>query len=134
MVAARCNRCRAASLAGHRGGQGLLAHLHDGTLKAANNTLSQTDPRYALIIAGIIEMALLSCTHVIATHTQNSLGSKWIPYELARAKGRRVISSQAAGWFDGSILKPETQGEYVVLAEIWRGRAEVDRWLGAPRP
>jgi hypothetical protein len=81
--------------------------LHDGTLKLANNTLSQTDPRYALIIAGIIEMALLSCTHVIATHTQNSLGSKWIPYELARAKSRQVISSQAAGWFAGSILKPE---------------------------
>jgi hypothetical protein len=108
--------------------------LHDGTLKLANNTLSQTDPRYALIIAGIIEMALLSCTHVIATHTQNSLCSKWIPYELARAKSRQVISSQAAGWFDGSILKPETQGEYVVLAEIWRRRAEVDGWLGAPRP
>ena len=62
------------------------------------------------------------------------MGSKWIPYELARAKSRQVISSQAAGWFDGSILKPESQGEYVVLAEIWRRRAEVDGWLGAPRP
>jgi hypothetical protein len=78
-------------------------------------------------------MALLSCTHVIATHTQNSLGSM-DSLRVGPGEGRRVIASQAARWFDGSILKPETQGEYVVLAEIWRGRAEVDRWLGAPRP
>jgi len=112
---------------------------HDGTLKLANQTLSQSDPRYALVIAGIIEMALLSCTHVVATHTQNSLGSKWIPYELARAKGRQVISHQAAGWFDPgwfnqSTRPPESQGEYVVLADILHTRADVDRWLGAPRP
>jgi len=79
-------------------------------------------------------MGRLSCTHAIPTHTQESLGSKWIPYELARAKSRRVISSQAAGWFDASITKPDSQGEYVVLAEVWRTRAEIDNWLGGPRP
>jgi hypothetical protein len=108
--------------------------LHDGNLQLASQTLQSSDPRYALIIAGIIEMALLSCTHVIATHTPNSLGSKWIPYELARAKGRQVISNQAAGWFDQSIQDPATQGEYVVLSEICRSRADVDFWLGAHRP
>jgi hypothetical protein len=66
--------------------------LHDANLQLANRTIPPSDPRCALIIAAIIEIALLHCTHVIATHTQNSLGSKWVPYELARAKGRQVIS------------------------------------------
>jgi TIR domain len=113
--------------------------LHDANLQLVNQAIPPNDPRYALIIAAMIEMALLHCTHVIATHTRNSLGSKWIPYELARAKGRQVISGQAAGWFDPasfnqSARPPESQGEYVVLADILYMRADVDRWLGAPRP
>ena len=106
--------------------------LHDATLRVANQTISPSDPRYALIIAAIIEIALLNCTHVIATHTPNSLGSKWIPYELARAKGRQVISNQAAGWFHQSIVDPATEGEYVVLARICRSRQHVDAWLRTP--
>lgn len=106
---------------------------HDATLIRANKLIPSTDPRYALVIAGIIEMALLSCTHVIAAHTKNSLGSKWIPYELARAKGRQVISHQAAGWFDRSIQDPRSQGEYVVLANILRTQPDVDHWLGPPQ-
>ena len=108
--------------------------LHDGTLRLANQTIAPNDPRYPMIVAGIIEMALLNCTHVIATHTPNSLGSKWIPYELARAKGRQVISNQAAGWFHPQIQQPASQGEYVVLARVCRSRADVDAWLGAPGP
>ncbi len=111
--------------------------LHDATLQLANRTIPPGHPHYALIIAAIIEMALLNCTHVIATHSKNSLGSKWIPYELARAKGRRVISGQAAGWFDPALFpkiqKYDSQGEYVVLADILQTRAEVDHWLGAGR-
>jgi TIR domain len=110
--------------------------MHDAHLQWANQAIPQTHPRYALIIAAIIEIALLNCTHVIATHTKNSLGSKWIPYELARAKGRKVISGQAAGWFDPTWFNPgnqspQSQGEYVVLADILHTRAEVDHWLGA---
>jgi TIR domain len=109
--------------------------LHDAHLQWANQAIPQNHPLYGLIIAAIIEMALLNCTHVIATHTKNSLGSKWIPYELARAKGRNVVSGQAAGWFDPAWFphnRPyESQGEYVVLAKILHKRAEVDHWLDA---
>jgi hypothetical protein len=112
--------------------------LHDANLQLANQTIPPSHPRHALIIAAIIEMALLNCTHVIATHTKNSLGSKWIPYELARAKTRKVFTGQTAGWFDPAWFpqyRPhESQGEYIVLADILHTRAEVDRWLGAPRP
>jgi hypothetical protein len=86
-----------------------------------------------MILAAIIEIALLNCTHVIAAHTPNSAGSKWIPYELGRAKSRAVYSHQAAGWFH-SQTSPAAYGEYVQLAEICRSEKEVVRWLKIHAP
>jgi len=52
----------------------------------------------AVLIAAIIEMALLNCTHVIAAMTRNTAGSQWVPYEYGRAKDAAPVSLQAACW------------------------------------
>jgi hypothetical protein len=85
------------------------------TLNLANRTLLPTDPRYALVIAAIIEIALLRSSHIIAVHTLKGLQSKWIPYELGRAKSRSIVSSQSGGWFEAG-LAPGQFGSYVELA------------------
>jgi hypothetical protein len=107
--------------------------VHDPTL--ANLPIPPQDPRYPLIVAATIEIALLNCTHIIAAHTPNSLTSKWIPYEFGRAKARAVISNQAAGWFH-SAIHPMSFGEYVLLADMLGTDSSVEGWLlrHAPRP
>ena len=62
-------------------------------------------------------------------------GSKWIPYELARAKSRQVISSQAAGWLaTASITQPELPGRIcLVLAEVV-AHVQGDRQLARSAP
>lgn len=103
--------------------------VHDPNLKLANRTLLPTDPRYALVIAAIIEIALLSSSHIIVVHTLNGLQSKWIPYELGRAKSRNIVSSQSGGWFDAG-LAPAQFGSYVELSRIARGgESDVTAWL-----
>ena len=90
-------------------------------------------PRREILIAAIIEIALLSSTHVIATHTANSKRSRWIPYELGRAKQRSVVSQQTAGWFEPG-LTPASCGEYTYLAVETRSRADVVNWLNPSGP
>lgn len=121
---------RIAWLASHEAGLDYWLDVHDPLLKIAGRTLSPTDPRYGYVIAAIIEMALLNCTHVIAAHTPNSAGSKWIPYELGRVKSRKIFSGQAAGWFQTGI-QPQGCGEYVLLAEILPSDVDVEQWLVA---
>jgi hypothetical protein len=103
--------------------------VHDPNLKLANRTLLPTDPRYALVIAAIIEIALLSSSHIIAVHTLNGLQSKWVPYELGRAKSRSIVSSQSGGWFKAG-LAPGQFGSYVELCRVARGgESDVTAWL-----
>src|SRR5262249_35355380 len=87
--------------------------VFDPTLALANQ-LPQHDPRRSVLIAAIIEIALLSSTHVIALHTTNSLASRWVPYELGRAKARNITSLQAAGWFQKGQTVASC-GDYVQL-------------------
>jgi hypothetical protein len=125
---------RIAWLSSQSGGLDYWLDVHDPVLRLANSVLAPSDPRYAVAIAAIIEMALLNCTHVIAMHTPppgntSWRPSQWIPYELARAKGRTVYSGQAAGWFHPQVHPPESRGEYVLLADIHLADTAVERWL-----
>jgi hypothetical protein len=103
--------------------------IHDPLLIRANQILPTNDPRYPIIIAAIIEIGLLNSTHVVAVHTQNSFASKWVPYELGRAKARQIRSDQAAGWFSPKV-QPSNFGEYVLLAVIMHGgEKDLLSWL-----
>jgi hypothetical protein len=92
--------------------------VHDPVLAAVNQMPGT--PLRSLLIAAIIEIALLNSTHVIALHTVNSGGSKWLPYELGRAKAHQVVSWQAAGWFEPGQTA-QNCGDYVQLALMFSG-------------
>jgi len=59
--------------------------VHDPGLTVINSRLLSPQSQ-ALAVALIIEVALLNCTHVLATITDNSPGSAWIPYEYGRVQ------------------------------------------------
>jgi MTH538 TIR-like domain (DUF1863) len=103
--------------------------VHDPTL-ALVNQLPSNDPRRAALVAAIVEIALLSSTHVIALYTEHSAKSKWIPYELGRAKTKKVASPQAAIWLaQGETLS--SCGDYVLLTVVTDDEPGVARWLAA---
>jgi hypothetical protein len=107
--------------------------IHDPTLVRLGATPLSPLVR-SLLIAAIVEIALLSSTHIIALHTQNSLASRWVPYELARAKARKFKSKNAAGWFQPqrpppSLGYPSLHGDYVQLVEMTFDEAGVFQWL-----
>ncbi len=100
---------RIAWLASQKAGLEYWLDVHDPVLIYANTVIAPTNPLYPFIIAAIIEIGLLNCTHVMAAHTpprdptQTWVPSQWIPYEFGRVKSRAVFSSRAAGWFHRSV-------------------------------
>ena len=97
-------------------------------------------PLRAVLIAAIIEVALLNSSHIIALITPNALShegrarvpsqkgpSLWIPYEYGRAKARTVVSPQAAAWVSRELSGPLP--EYLHLGMKWRSESEIERWL-----
>ena len=104
--------------------------VHDPTL-AFVNRLQPHDPRRSFLVAAIIEIALLNSTHVIALHTASSRSSKWIPYELGRAKARSITSTNAAGWFAANETVSGC-GDYVQLAVMTRNEAHIAYSMCAP--
>jgi hypothetical protein len=78
-------------------------------------------------IAGIIEIALLNCTHVIALITPESVKSRWIPYEYGRAKEPTPYALNAASWLHPNAQKPIP--EYLYLGVITKHEHEIRRWL-----
>ncbi len=100
--------------------------VHDPSLIHVNTLASE--PLRSILIALIVEMALLNSTHVIALHTTHSLASRWVPYELARAKARRLKSLQAAGWFEPGQT-PKTCGDYVRLAVRAHNEQQIIDWI-----
>jgi len=103
--------------------------VHDPTLRQANHRPLPPALR-SIVIAAAVEIGLLNSTHVIALHTGHSLSSKWVPYELARAKPRRLRTWEAAGWFEAG--QSITQfGEYVLLASQFHDEPAVEGWLTA---
>ena len=121
---------RVACLADHRGVDVWL-DVQNPTLRWLNaNPVSA--PARSLLVAAIVEIGLLNSTHVIALHTSSSLASRWVPYELARAKAQGVTSTQAAGWFEGGqppSTYPTTYGDYVQLAVMTYNEPQVLNWL-----
>jgi hypothetical protein len=101
--------------------------VHDPTL-ALVNLLSPGDLRHAALVAAIVEIALLSSTHVIALFTAHSANSKWIPYELGRAKDKRLASPQAAIWL-ASGQAVSNCGDYVLLTVVTQDEPGVAKWL-----
>ena len=83
----------------------------------------------AILIAAIIEMALLNCTHVIAVMTGATAGSQWVPYEYGRVKEARVRSSRVACWWDSTSLRLGDLPEYLHLSQMNKNEAEVLHWL-----
>jgi hypothetical protein len=83
----------------------------------------------SILIAAIIEMALLNCTHGITVQTASAQGSRWVPYEFGRAKRRWLVSTQVASWFDNGIYATST-ADYLKLGVCAQSEQEVVRWLG----
>ena len=104
--------------------------IHDPTLMWANGQPITGPPR-AILIAGIIEVALLNSRFIVATHTVNSLGSKWIPYEFARVKDHIPIADDAAGWFDPAVQAGVTE-DYFELARKTYGEGKKATAPSAP--
>jgi hypothetical protein len=82
----------------------------------------------SVLIAAIIEMALLNCTHGITVQTANAQASRWVPYEFGRAKRRWLVSTQVASWFDNGIYQ-STQADYLKLGICAQTERELVSWL-----
>lgn len=82
----------------------------------------------ALAIAGIIEMALLNSTHVLAVITSHTKGSFWVPYEYGRVKDPVPASLQAACWIDSSV-QSKTLPEYLYLGAVTKSESDLRSWL-----
>lgn len=100
--------------------------VHDPGL-AAINSLTLSPKSKALAVALIIEVALLNCTHVLATITNNSPGSAWIPYEYGRVKPNSVASGLASCWLHP--LHAITPAEYMNLGPIFPDELAICTWL-----
>jgi hypothetical protein len=87
----------------------------------------QSGPLDAILIAGIIEMALLNCTHVIALITPESVRSRWIPYEYGRAKEPTPYALNAACWLHPKVAPPIP--EYLYLGVGTRDEMGINAWL-----
>jgi hypothetical protein len=101
--------------------------IHDLAVPA---TLAQTlHPlvRTALI-AAIIEMALLNCTHIVSLQTMKARASRWVPYELGRAKHRVALATNAASWLESSV-KLDPGGDYLALAFFATRDLDLYAWL-----
>jgi hypothetical protein len=101
----------------------------DPFLFAAGKCINLTPYQHALLIAAIVELALLNCTHVIALITANSKGSSWIPYEYGRVKDSALTDTHAAAWFDSSCSRLLSVPEYFHLGPKLRTKTEVDAWF-----
>lgn len=105
--------------------------IHDPVLCLATSTVKQSDPRYPLIVAAIIEMALLNSSHLIAVHTSSSLASRWVPYEFGRARDRNIQSQNCGGWFCPTTTIG-LHGDYVRLARVAHGGEQLlNDWFAA---
>ena len=85
-------------------------------------------PDASLAIAVAIEMALINSSHVVAVMTQNTFGSRWVPYEYGRAKDEPPITSQAAAWVVPSYRGMQLP-EYLHLGPIHYSEAELRAWF-----
>ncbi|WP_213958381.1 toll/interleukin-1 receptor domain-containing protein [Variovorax sp. dw_954] len=102
--------------------------VHDPVLRLANGWALPPLTK-SILIASIIEMALLNCSHVIAVQTKNAVHSRWVPYEFGRAKQHILHSSQAASWFDVGMDPVVNGNDYLLLGICAKSEAAVINWL-----
>lgn len=102
----------------------------DPTLRSANGSSLPVSQK-SVVIAAIIEMALLNCSHVLAVVTKNSYGSTWVPYEYGRVKVGKVWSQQACCWIDSDPSSQDFKNKatYLRLGEITTSDSDIRRWL-----
>lgn len=107
--------------------------VHDPTLQAANGS-ALPEPIKAMIIAAIIEIALLNSTHVIALNTPSSRNSRWVPYEFGRGKRGALPlplpnrRHPAASWFHPREY-PSAHGDYLHLSPCLTSERGIRSWL-----
>lgn len=112
--------------------------IHDPKLTTANELALPPEVK-SVLIAGIIEMALANCTHLVSLQTKNARNSRWVPYEFGRAKERRLLATNATSWFEKGVT-PGGNGDYLWLAFCAFTSIELKAWLDAagstllPRP
>jgi hypothetical protein len=87
-------------------------------------------PAPPIVIASIIEIALLNSTHVVGLLTPNSRGSMWLPYEFGRVKERRHVSQTAATWLHPNLV-PVDDAEYTHLGVRHSTESNITVWLSA---
>ncbi len=95
-----------------------LARLHGRKLDSR---------RKAILMAQIIETALLNCTHVVVVLTTNAKASRWIPYEYGRVKERAVATHLALSW-----IAPDYFGylpEYLMLGAQTHNEKGLRSWF-----
>jgi hypothetical protein len=111
----------------HQQGFEYWLDIHDPVLRLANNA-KLPPAAQSVLIAAIIEMALLNCSHAISVQTANAQGSRWVPYEFGRAKHRMLVSTQVASWFDNGIYATTT-ADYLKLGVCALSEMQVEGWL-----
>ena len=94
------------------------------SLPAINNNGSS----YQLLVACIIEMALINCTHVMACMTIDAGKSRWVPYEYGRVRVLPGASRNTAAWLHPDFPVADFQ-EYMLLGESMRKEKEIENWL-----
>ena len=87
-------------------------------------------PLNPIQIAGVIEMALLNSTHLVALITPKSLSSRWIPYEYGRVKEPTPYALNTACW----IYEVASRPEYLELGTLCGREDHITKWLGPPGP
>jgi len=111
------------------GGFGFWLDALDPWLNALQNkppgSLSKRQETF--LTAGIIEIALVNCSHVIALLTPNMRGTLWVPYEYGRVKDVPIGSLRAGAWIDPG-LSPQDLPEYTVLGVMTHKEQEICSW------
>jgi len=87
-----------------------------------------TPRQKAYAIAGIVEMALLNSTHVVAVMTPRTEGSQWVPYEYGRVKEPLAKTLQACCWVDPRMHFNKLP-YYLHLGKITKSEAQLRAWL-----
>ena len=99
--------------------------VHDPTLTAVSGLAAAVK---SVLVAGIIEMALINSTHIVSLQTTNAQKSRWVPYEFGRTKELRCLATNAATWFETGVA-PDPNGDYLSLAFCATTSAELRKWL-----
>jgi hypothetical protein len=81
----------------------------------------------SILTAGIIEMALLNCTHVAALMTPNTPGSAWVPYEYGRLAEYPTLTNNAIAWRHPNF-PPKNIPEYMLLRSVYETN-DISTWL-----